>query len=262
MVATRRRRIPEVVPDSTASPEPSVRDIDVEPLGLRAPSVASAESSPSASPSASPSPAPSLSMPPSAHTTRSASNQSATSFAGPGQRGAQSLSVAPSSARISYLNAFENMNDEFATQLRSRGVPLPGGKHFSSLRILPPCRYMRGGTGGICGLCGTPTHLSPTFLRLRGFTLAYAFALASHTHARWPGIRIRVRILHLAYAFALMLSSLCLTLLTHSRLALSWYLCIHAHYICSHVKSWHIRFVHTWLSSSCASHTPVVVTRI
>lgn len=109
------------------------------------------------------------------------------------------------------------MNDEFATQLRSRGVPLPGGKHFSSLRILPPCRYMRGGTSGICGLCGTPTRLSPTFLRLRvlyvGIRIrvgvAYACALAWHTHSRLHlafGIRIRVDAVitlpYTPYAFA------------------------------------------------------------
>lgn len=189
MVATRRRRVPAVVPESSASPEPSVRDIDVEPQALRSATVASASAQ--SSPTASPSPALSPTMPTDGRSTRSHSNQSATSFAGPGQRGAQLLSVAPSSARFSYLNAFENMNDEFATQLRARGVALPGGKpeFFSSFQW----SQTSGGTHlprwhpSSEVAFWFPTH--PDRLHL---FLVYAFAFVFPTHSR-----------SLAYAFAL-----------------------------------------------------------
>lgn len=152
MVATRRRRVPAVVPESSASPEPSVRDIDIELQALRRASVASAQSSPTASPS----PAPSQTMPTDGRSTCSHSNQSATSFAGPGQRGAQLLSVAPSSARFSYLNAFENMNDVFATQLRARGVALPGRKHqfFCSFPSLQASGGLRQSSSAVACPCG------------------------------------------------------------------------------------------------------------
>lgn len=135
MVTTRRRRrAPEVIPDTPPeSPEASVRDIDVEPRALNgedpvAPEDEDSSQSNSSSTTQPEDPRSISPMPPTTRSTRSRSSQSVASFAGPGQRGQQLLAAAPSRARYSYLNAFENMNDEFAEYLREKGVSLPRGK--------------------------------------------------------------------------------------------------------------------------------------
>lgn len=59
-----------------------------------------------------PSPPPSLSL-------------SEATFAGPGQRGRQLMSLADPLDRFGYLTALETINETFARQLRSRGVEIP-----------------------------------------------------------------------------------------------------------------------------------------
>lgn len=127
MVATRRKRARVPVPE-TVSPTPSLspRDIDIDPRVFKELSVPpNNDNLPS-----SPSPA----MPRSQPNSRSPS-RSAVSFAGPGQRGARLLALATGSDRNAYLNAFDNMNDEFADQLRTKGVGLPGGESSSLIQF-------------------------------------------------------------------------------------------------------------------------------
>lgn len=246
MVATRRRRVPTVVPESpesSARDNESVRDIDIEPV-LRRPPVA-LESSNSASPSLPPTRAPSRAptvrslrssrrstaapslvpsivrsrarlspatppgspprtppplpaMPRAPRLRRSPSSPSVASFAGPGLRGARLLALAPSSARNSFLNAFDALNDEFAAQLRQRGVPLPGGEYLlSSIPCLSPCfsPFLFTQWHGVCAFCH-PSHPSVySVLRIRAdlsTRLATSSAGIRIRVAIFPGIRIRV----------------------------------------------------------------------
>lgn len=200
MVNTRRRRAPQVVSETpSVSPDPSVRDIDVDPRGLNAArSVASnsrapsADSIPTATPPAEP-PSPPAEPPsppadPPSPASMAASDrtlQSTVSFAGPGQRGTQLLAVAPPEARFSYLNAFENMNDEFAEYLREEGIALPRGQHLLFNSCSPPSLFH----------C---THSRPHSI--------YAFALQSIQRIRVPCTHSRcqkTRIREFLYAFAL-----------------------------------------------------------
>lgn len=200
MVNTRRRRAPQVVSETpSVSPDPSVRDIDVDPRGLnaarsvdsnsRAPS---ADSIPTATPPAEPPSPPAQSPSPPADPPSPASMaasdrtlQSTVSFAGPGQRGTQLLAVAPPEARFSYLNAFENMNDEFAEYLREEGIALPRGQYlllnlmFSSFTI--PLYAFASSFNLRIRVAVHPTHSRSL----------YAFALSRDSHSRVP-VRIRV----------------------------------------------------------------------
>lgn len=118
-------------------------------------------------------------MPRPARSHRSQSPQSVASFAGPGQRGARLLAHAPSSARNSYLNAVDALNDEFAAQLRQRGVPLPGGE--STVRF--PL-YLVSFFQSFSLISGGTLTLHATF--------AFAFVLL-HAHSHYFfGIRICV----------------------------------------------------------------------
>lgn len=258
MVNTRRRRIPDVVPESEDSEvrnidTESVRDIDIEPV-IRPPPVApessdsSAPTTPTIAPSlrsyrssrrttAAPSLPPSIvrsrtclspatppgspphtppplpAMPRSIRSHRSPSAQSAASFAGPGQRGAQLLARAPNSARNSFLNAFDALNDEFAAQLRQRGVPLHGGK-FSSTLVSCLCSFVQFLSSLVeihllhllCHPCHCPLLSACTLLwhldcalrvslgiRMRVAFVAYAFALPCLAYAfALPSISIRL----------------------------------------------------------------------
>lgn len=71
---------------------------------------------------------------------RSPSSQSIASSVGAGQWGARLFALAPSSARYLYLDPFDTFNDEFAAQLRQRGVPQAGGESrlLYSMCLFPP----------------------------------------------------------------------------------------------------------------------------
>lgn len=198
MVTTRlrRRRASPVVPESpSASPELSVRDIDIEPVALRKDgSVASGhhssttnETPPPATPPETPPVTPpgvstaNATMPSTDRTVRSYSAQSMVSFAGPGQRGAQLLSVAPSLARNSYLNALENLNDDFAMYLRENDIPLPRCEY-----TLPP--YAR----AFASWRSTSIRVPFPFIRIRvhlsgsrpcWLPIMHAFALPTHSRS-------------------------------------------------------------------------------
>lgn len=205
MVTTRRRRraAEDVQQTPSASPEPHVRDIDIEPVGLRkGGSVASTRSPPSAdstppeTPPASPRVDP-LDMPASDRTVRSHSAHSMLSFAGPGQRGAQLLAAAPADARNAYLNSLENMNEEFVECFRDKGITLPRGEFL---------------------LLSTPTLSSATRVRLP----VYRFSYFSHifTHSR-PLADTHSRLLRIRFFYAFASS-------THSRLLLYAFASFHA----------------------------------
>lgn len=193
MVTTRRRRrAPEVVEETpSASPEPNVRNIDIEPVGSRrSGSVAhnsqssSSEPTPPGTPPRTP-PGNPPDMPATDRTVRSQTNPSMVSFAGPGQRGAQLLAAASAKARNAYLNSLETLNDNFAGYLRSQGVTLERGMSCFS------------------------TH-PPGATRIRS-TFPYLFTHSRHifnTHSRPPiphafafSISVRIRVLQI-YAFA------------------------------------------------------------
>lgn len=178
MVTTRRRRrAPEVVEETpSASPEPNVRNIDIEPVGSRrSGSVAhnsqssSSEPTPPGTPPRTP-PGNPPDMPATDRTVRSQTNPSMVSFAGPGQRGAQLLAAASAKARNAYLNSLETLNDNFAGYLRSQGVTLERGMScFSPTLPVPPAS-------------GPHSHTS---LRIRVTYLIRIRVLPFHTHSRF-----------------------------------------------------------------------------
>lgn len=184
MVTTRRRRrAPEVVQETpSASPEPDVRNIDIEPLGLRrSGSVASNSQSPSTetTPPGTPPTTPPGNppdMPATDRTVRSYSNHSMVSFAGPGQRGAQLLAAASAKARNAYLNSLESLNDDFAGYLRGRGVTLNQGM---SCNPSPPPSPVPPASGP-----HSSTHSRHQIRTHSRLHVLHAFASSCTTHSR------------------------------------------------------------------------------
>lgn len=227
---------PTLPPTRAPSRAPTVRSLRSSRRSTAAPSLVPSivrsrtrrsPATPPGSPPRTPPPLPA--MPRAPRLRRSPSSPSVASFAGPGLRGARLLAIAPSSARNSFLNAFDALNDEFAAQLCQRGVPLPGGEcplcclpylfpRFSSFPFLQ--------WRGVCAFC----HPSPpsvySVLRIRDDLLTRLATSSAGIRIRvalFSGIRIRVAgffsirirvalhaytfvLLFLAYAFALLVA--------------------------------------------------------